>query len=60
MSTFATWAVIIWSAPFVWICILFAAAFVCEVCEQAWDNVCVWWDERRAKRASDKKQKEKK
>lgn len=32
MSTFATWAVIIWAAPFVWFCILAAAAYVCEVC----------------------------
>lgn len=60
MSTFATWATIIWAAPFIWICIMFAAAYVCEVCENIYDDVSAWWDERRLKREADKKRKEKK
>lgn len=52
MSEFATWATIIWAAPFIWICILFAAAYVCEVCENICDDVSVWWDARRAKRSA--------
>lgn len=59
MSTFATWAVIIWAAPFVWFCIL-AAAYVCEVCVQVCENVSDWRYERRRKREADKKRKEKK
>lgn len=51
MSTFATWAVIIWAAPFVWFCILAAAAYVCEVCENICDEVRIWQDEHRAKRS---------
>lgn len=60
MSTFATWAVIIWAAPFVWFCILAAAAYVCEVCENIADDISIWWTDRRLKREADKKRKEKK
>ena len=58
MSEFATWSVIIRAAPFVWLSILLAASFIYNACEQAWDNACIWWDERRAKR-SDRNQKRK-
>lgn len=60
MSTFATWSTIIWAAPFVWIVILSAASFVCNVCEQVCENVSDWRYERRRKREADKKRKEKK
>ena len=60
MSEFATWSVIIWAAPFVWICILLAAAYVCEVCENICDDVSAWWDERHRKREADKNRKENK
>jgi len=52
MSTFATWAVIIWAAPFVWFCIL-AAAYVCEVCVNICDDISDWRYERRRKREAD-------
>lgn len=60
MSEFATWAVIIWAAPFVWFCILAAAAYVCEVCVQVCENVSDWRYERRRKREAGKNRKEKK
>lgn len=53
MSTFATWAVIIWAAPFVWFCILAAAAYVCEVCVNICDDISDWRYERRRKREAD-------
>lgn len=53
MSTFATWAVIIWGAPFVWFATIAALAFVCDICEQVCENISDWRYERRRKREAD-------
>lgn len=60
MSEFATWAAIIWGAPFVWFAALIAVAFVCAVCAQVCESISDWRYERRRKREADKNRKEKK
>lgn len=60
MSLFASLAVVLWSAPFVWFCVLIGNALICGALEHGWDEVSIWWTDRRLKREADKKRKEKK
>lgn len=53
MSLFASLAVVLWSAPFVWFCVLIGSALICGALEHGWDEVSIWWTDRRLKREAD-------
>lgn len=42
MSLFASLAVVLWSAPFVWFCVLIGSALICGALEHGWDEVSIW------------------